>query len=90
VFWHGMGRRALRLNFGQCKARSEKMLALMLTGLILNFEVDNFSKKIENRKKMFLYLFLRLKKRFSRPCVEPNFDTIKKKTLKPSSFYLVL
>jgi uncharacterized FlgJ-related protein len=72
------------------------MLASTLTGPILSFEVDYVSKKMENRKKMFLPVFIKsfdsifVKIRFLRPCVEPIFHYIKKKTLKPSNFYLVL
>jgi hypothetical protein len=72
------------------------MLASTLTDLILSFEVDYFSKKIEI-EKMFFYLFfiksfdsIFVKIRFLRPCVVPIFHVIKKKTLKPSILHLVL
>jgi hypothetical protein len=73
------------------------MLALTLTGLILSFEVNYFSKKIENRKKkFFLPVFINffdsifVKIRILKPCVGPIFHVIKKKTLKPSILHLVL
>jgi hypothetical protein len=73
------------------------MLASTLIGLIQSFEVSYVSKKIENRKKnVFLPVDIKsfnsifVKIRFLRPCVEPIFHIIKKKTLKPSNFYLFL